>query len=101
GSYTARKERAGNHRGGWYWKAYRTYQGRLYRAYLGKREDLTLARLHEIALTLSARIHEQAEKISGKASAFPVTHHQGISDHQLPPLLETKLHPPRLPDGLI
>lgn len=101
GSYTARKERAGNHRGGWYWKAYRTYQGKLYRAYLGKREDLTLARLHEIALTLSRRIHEHAEKTTGSASAFPVSHHQGISDHQFPPLLETKLHPPRLPAGII
>ncbi len=56
GSYTARKERAGNHRGGWYWKAYRTSQGTLYRAYLGKLEDLTLARLNEIAQTLSTRI---------------------------------------------
>lgn len=100
GTYTARKEHAGNHRGGWYWKAYRTYQGRHYRAYLGKREDLTLARLHEIALILSTRIHEQVQKTSDKNSGFSVTH-QGISDHQLSPLLETKLHPPRLPDGLI
>src|SRR5260221_13235298 len=60
GSYTARKERAGNRRGGWYWKAYRTSQGTLYRAYLGKREDLTLARLNEIVLTLSSRIQVQA-----------------------------------------
>src|SRR3954447_19272574 len=49
GSYTARKENAGNRRGGWYWKAYRKYQGTLYRAYLGKPEDLTGARLAEIA----------------------------------------------------
>jgi hypothetical protein len=41
-SYTARKERAGNRRGAWYWKAYRTYQRTLYRAYLGKSEELTL-----------------------------------------------------------
>src|SRR5258708_22758488 len=101
GSYTARKERAGNRRGGWYWKAYRTSQGTLYRAYLGKMEDLTLARLNEVALTLSTRIHEQAEKTSGKASAFPITHHQGLPDDRLPPLLETKLYPPRLPAGLV
>jgi len=101
GSYTARKERAGNRRGGWYWKAYRTSQGTLYRAYLGKREDLTLARLNEVALTLTTRIHEQAEKTSGKASAFPVTHHQGVLDDRLPLLLETKLYPPRLQAGLV
>src|SRR5215469_18014622 len=55
GSYTARKERVGNQRGGWYWKAYRKRKGTLYRAYLGKPEDLTLARLNEIALLLSQR----------------------------------------------
>jgi len=27
GTFTARKERAGNQRGGWYWKAYRTRWG--------------------------------------------------------------------------
>src|SRR5260370_9057272 len=64
-------------------------------------EDLTLARLNEVALTLSTRIHEQAEKTSGKASAFPITHHQGLPDDRLPPLLETKLYPPRLPAGLV
>jgi LuxR family maltose regulon positive regulatory protein len=101
GSYTARKERAGNRRGGWYWKAYRTYQGMLYRAYLGKREDLTLARLNEIALTLSKRIHEQTKKTPVKASAISLTHHPGILDERLPPLLDTKLHPPRLPAGLV
>jgi LuxR family maltose regulon positive regulatory protein len=101
GSYTARKERAGNRRGGWYWKAYRTYQRTLYRAYLGKPEDLTLARLNEIALTLSTRIHEQAEKTSDIAEVFPATHHQGVPDDRLPLLLSTKLHPPRLPAGLV
>jgi LuxR family transcriptional regulator, maltose regulon positive regulatory protein len=36
GSFTARKEPAGNRRGGEYWKAYRTLEGKLHRAYLGK-----------------------------------------------------------------
>ncbi|MFL5658243.1 MAG: tetratricopeptide repeat protein [Ktedonobacteraceae bacterium] len=53
GSFTARKERVGNARGGWYWKAYRKREGRLYRAYLGKSEDLTLARLNTVAILLS------------------------------------------------
>src|SRR5260370_5435892 len=64
-------------------------------------EDWTLAQLKEVALTLSTRIHEQAEKTSGKASAFLITHHQGLPDDRLPPLLETKLYPPRLPAGLV
>jgi hypothetical protein len=36
GRFTARKERAGNQRGGWYWKAYRTRRGKLASLYLGK-----------------------------------------------------------------
>ena len=42
GSFTARKETAGNRRGGAYWKAYRTRNGKLHRAYIGKSEALTL-----------------------------------------------------------
>ena len=58
GSFSARKERRA--RGGWYWKAYRTANGRLHRAYLGKTEDLTLDRLNHAASALasaSARPH--------------------------------------------
>ena len=35
GTFSARKERAGHGRGGWYWKAYRRCDGRLRRVYLG------------------------------------------------------------------
>src|SRR5260221_282503 len=56
GGYTARKEGSGSRRGGWYWKAYRKHQGRLYRAYMGKAEDLTLMRLKEIEQARSALI---------------------------------------------
>ncbi|GCE29776.1 hypothetical protein KDA_52600 [Dictyobacter alpinus] len=41
GSFTARKERAGSKRGGWYWKMYHRQQGKLRSAYLGKTERLT------------------------------------------------------------
>src|SRR6266516_2298942 len=54
GSFTARKEQASNRRGGWYWKAYRKRGGILYRAYLGKSEELTLATMHAIASQLAA-----------------------------------------------
>src|SRR5260370_584936 len=36
GSFTAHKERAGNRRGRAYWRAYRTWQGKLHRSYLGQ-----------------------------------------------------------------
>src|SRR5215471_11138609 len=55
GSFTARKEQAGNRRGGWYWRAYRKRRDTLYRAYLGKSEELTLATLHAIASQLAAQ----------------------------------------------
>jgi LuxR family maltose regulon positive regulatory protein len=92
GSYTARKERAGNRRGGWYWKAYRTHEGKLHRMYLGKSEDLTLARLNEAALTLAGRIHSRAQE---NAVASPEQPQRDIA------LLATRLHPPRLPSTLV
>ncbi|GHO64241.1 hypothetical protein KSC_031330 [Ktedonobacter sp. SOSP1-52] len=98
GSYTARKERIGNHRGGWYWKAYRKSEGKLYRAYLGKSEDLTLARLGEIALILATRIHAEAAKMQHLSPQY--SPHQ-YADASMMPLLESKLHPPRLPALLI
>ena len=51
GSFSARKER--RTRGGWYWKAYRTSNGKLHRAYLGKTEDLTPERLEKAAAALA------------------------------------------------
>ncbi|HZG67154.1 MAG TPA: AAA family ATPase, partial [Herpetosiphonaceae bacterium] len=52
GSFSARKER--RTRGGWYWQAYRTADGVLKKAYLGKLENLTLARLERAAVTLAS-----------------------------------------------
>src|SRR5215203_7252277 len=48
--YTARKERRS--RGGEYWVAYRKKGGKLHKAYLGKAQDLTLARLTDVAAAL-------------------------------------------------
>src|ERR687889_2388123 len=45
--YTARKEYRS--RGGEYWIAYRKQGGKLHKVYLGKAEDLTLARLEYVA----------------------------------------------------
>src|SRR5215472_16464485 len=52
GSFTAHKERAGHRRGSAYWRAYRTWQGKLHRVYLGQSEELTLERLQAVAVVL-------------------------------------------------
>ena len=52
-SFTAHKERAGHRRGRAYWRAYRTWQGKLHRAYLGQSEELTLERLQSGAVVLA------------------------------------------------
>src|SRR5437588_12477086 len=62
GSFTARKERSGNKRGGWYWKAYRRRGGRLYRAYLGQSAALTLSHLQAVATQLAAQEEESPAK---------------------------------------
>ena len=69
GTFTARKERAGNRRGGWYWRAYRTHDGLRQRAYLGKAEDLTLARLHDVAALLAGQNQSDADHVAPAASA--------------------------------
>ncbi len=53
GTFTAHKARAGNRRGGWYWRAYRRKCGRLSRSYLGVSGNLTLAKLREAACRLA------------------------------------------------
>src|SRR5215472_6986053 len=52
GTYTIRRER--KHQG-WYWYAYRKQEGKLRKAYLGKTEELTLARLNQVATMLVSR----------------------------------------------
>ncbi len=51
--YTARKEHRS--RGGEYWVAYRKQGGKLHKAYLGKAEDVTLARLEDVAAMMADR----------------------------------------------
>ena len=57
GTFTARKER--KQRGGWYWTAYRQSQGKLYKAYLGRSEEVTPERLEGVASLLAERIAGQ------------------------------------------
>ncbi len=55
GKFMARREQAGNKRGGWYWRAYYRLADKLRRVYLGKSEELTLARLNAVAATLTGQ----------------------------------------------
>jgi DNA-binding CsgD family transcriptional regulator len=56
GAFTAYKERAGNQRGGWYWKAYQERTNKPLRVYLGKSEILTLERLNAVARLLGGQL---------------------------------------------
>lgn len=76
GSFTARKERSGNKRGGWYWKAYCRRGGKLYRAYLGQSATLTLSRLHAIAAQLTAQ-----EKKASSGKSLPALENEAEFSH--------------------
>lgn len=95
GTFTAHKVRAGNRRGGWYWRAYRRKQGRLSRCYLGVSANLTLPRLCEVAQRLASR----AEGTSTRKEAEGVGHElrTTTSSAVLTPILNTKFALPRLP----
>jgi LuxR family maltose regulon positive regulatory protein len=95
GTFTARKERAGNQRGGWYWKAYRTHHGKLTSLYLGKSETVTLARLKAVAQALADALVETAPDNDAGAAGSPVqAAAPGMRGDSLSPLLSTKLHRP-------
>ncbi len=104
GTFTARKERAGNQRGGWYWKAYRTQHGKLTSLYLGKAEALTLERLNVVVQALA---HPSNRDVGGGASVerpSPLT--EEVERHVMTttpadPLLATKLRVPQPPLQLV
>src|SRR5258706_11049896 len=52
GTFTVRREQAGNQRGNWYWRAYRKRDGKLHRVYVGKVEEVTLERLNAVVSQL-------------------------------------------------
>ena len=92
GTFTARRERSGHKRGGWYWKAYRKQQGKLSSTYLGKPEGLTLDRLNAAAQRLAQASVSDSQATTSRDAAPPVP---GSSQGDpLPPLLATKLHRP-------
>ena len=100
GTFTARKERAGNQRGGWYWKAYRTQHGKHFSLYLGKTEALTLERLNAVAQALA---HAYSGDKGGTADVerpdLPTeeVERRTMATTPADPLLATKLYVPRPP----
>jgi LuxR family maltose regulon positive regulatory protein len=99
GNFSARKERRA--RGGWYWKAYRTANGTLHRAYLGKRENLTFARLERAAATL-ARASTPADPLPEAPPPTPAALSSNLLATKLfvPPARATLVARPRLLDRL-
>ena len=92
GTFTAHKERASNRRGGWYWRAYRQRQGRLYRFYLGVSTKVTLGRLRAAASHLEHPEHPASEN-----GAFLSPSRVFSAETFASPMLATKLQIPRLP----
>src|SRR5947209_5489378 len=97
GTFTAHKARAGNRRGGWYWRAYRRKRGRLSRCYLGVSTNLTLAKLCEVARCLAADGESTGSSQTGEDT--PPLSHVPLSFGEPPStvILQTAITPPRLP----
>lgn len=101
--YTVRKQRV--QRGGVYWYAYRRLHGRIVKRYLGRTTDLTFARLEQIAHLLESasgadqRFSPPHQETALPQSAPDVLHAEDappLSPVGVPPLLLSKLAPPRL-----
>jgi hypothetical protein len=80
GQFTARKERAGNGRGSWYWKAYCRREGKLRSAYLGRTECLSAQRLQAVAARFAGTGDDLQSgrppttvSQAGRADAHPLT----------------------------
>ncbi|GLV60723.1 LuxR family transcriptional regulator [Dictyobacter sp. S3.2.2.5] len=93
---TVRKEAVqGN---GSYWYAYRSLQQRTVKRYLGRTRELSLARLEQVAESFNA--------LAQQATAAPAAIDEELQmlpslTTPLPPLLQSKLQPPRLSQMLI
>ncbi len=108
-NYTVRKEKM--QRGGSYWYGYRSFQGKTIKRYIGRTADLSLARLEEVAVRLSSQPHKKEAHENGvgqwqalvpQLPASTATRYSSEpAPEQMMLLLESKLHPPRLPASLV
>lgn len=93
-TFTAHRTRAGNRRGGWYWRASRWSHGRNFRCYLGVSSNLTWSCLQKAARRLTMRIENESYR-QAKEPEKPII---SARDASMPPLLvQTKCAIPRLP----
>src|SRR5258708_16176175 len=97
GTFTAHKARAGNRRGGWYWRAYRRKRGRLSRCYLGVSTNLTFANLREAARRLAVDAEDMGSLQAGEGT--PPFVHVPLASQELTStvILQSSITPPRLP----
>ena len=95
GTLTARRE---ERHSTWYWYAYRSIVGHLRKVYLGKSEELTLERLHEAAVLLSADSATNPRPTDVLSSAQPPATSARSSAISIPSLhlLSTKISVPLL-----
>jgi LuxR family transcriptional regulator, maltose regulon positive regulatory protein len=95
GTLTARREHI---HGTWYWYAYRTRKGHLYKTYLGKSEELTLERLQE-AVTLLSTERATPPKPPTSGTGMPLLHLL-TTKLSVPPVLLDMVSRPRLMDRM-
>ncbi len=93
GSFTARLEQR---QGSRYWYAYRRKHGKLRSAYLGRAEELTLARLNEVARNLEAPLPTTSQPASTEEKPAA-----SVGSINRSPLLATKLFIPRARPNLV
>ena len=97
GTFTAHKARAGNRRGGWYWRAYRRKRGRLSRCYLGVSTNLTFANLREAAGRLAGDAEDMGS-LQADEGTPPFVHVPFVSQELTSTvILQSSITPPRLP----
>ncbi len=95
GTLTARREHIHST---WYWYAYRSQNGHLHKAYLGKSEELTLVRLHAAATVLSA---EKATRLQPPSSGTGIPSlHLLTTKLSVPPARSNIVARPRLMQGM-
>lgn len=105
--YTVRKEKM--QRGGSYWYGYRSLQGKTIKHYIGRTADLSMERLEEVALSLRSKPQKKDVHEDGinqwlarvPQLSAPTVASSPAEPAQMMPLLESKLHPPRLPASLV
>ncbi len=86
GSFTARRERSSNKRGGWYWKAYIHRDGKLRHAYLGKAEALTYEHMCAVAAEL-AQGNEKVVRVLPPQTSYAKLAYAPVSKREMRDIL--------------